>query len=131
MERFTWAELTDSVQVYRETRGNSRVACRIYQERLPNRRGPHHIMSALVDQRLRARGSFTRADGRGRRRTVRTPAFEEDVLWRVESIAHRMRSSPETVWRVLHDQSLLRYHRQHVQVIGSRDFPQRLQFARW
>ncbi|KAJ8893575.1 hypothetical protein PR048_006175 [Dryococelus australis] len=137
MERFTWTELADMVQVYGAACGNSRAARHIYQEWHPNRRVPHYTMFASVGRRLRERVSFTRADGQGRRRTVTTPAFEEDVLQRVErnpatstrAIAHIIRSSPATVWRVLRDQPLFPYHWQHVQVMGPRDNPQRLQFV--
>ncbi|KAJ8868336.1 hypothetical protein PR048_029852 [Dryococelus australis] len=134
MKWFTWAELTDMLQVYGNTRGNSCAARCIYQERRPNRHVPHHTTFASVNRHLRERGLSTRADGQSCRCTMRPSAFEEGVLQQVElnpatstlAIAHRMRSTPATDSR-----SLFPYHRQQTQVMGPRDYPQCLQFARW
>jgi hypothetical protein len=81
MAAYTWDEMTDILLACGAADGNGRMAQRLYQERFPNRRLPHHSTFASTNRRLRETGSLNvnRHDF-GWVRTVRTLRFEEAVL---------------------------------------------------
>lgn len=55
---FSTEELADMHLVYGLAQGNGRAAHRLYTERFPMRRAPHHTLFARLHQNLRERGSF-------------------------------------------------------------------------
>lgn len=140
MEEFTNAEMADMHIVYGEVHCNGRAACRLYAERYPNRRVPNYRMFASLHRNLCEYGAFRRnRHDAGHPRTTRSPAFEEDVLRRVEAapgistraIARDIPSSQSSVWRTCQAEKLHPYHFQRVQSLQPEDFPRRLEFARW
>jgi hypothetical protein len=120
---YTWIEETDIFLACGAAEGNGRMAQRLYQERFPNRRLPHHRTFASINRRLRETGSLNvnRLDC-GWGRTVRTPKFGEAVLNMVADTPssstrrdrHAMNAPHTTVWQVVHQQQLHPYHRQEV-----------------
>lgn len=140
MAAFTSQEMADMHLIYGEARGNGMEAQRLYQERFPNRRHPHHATFASIHQRLRDSGTFQvdRHDT-GRERTVRTPGFEEQVLEMVaqdpttstRAVGRAMGVAHSTVWEVWHEDLLYPFHLRKVQAMGAADFPLRVQFANW
>jgi hypothetical protein len=116
------------------------MAQRLYQERFPNRRLPHHCSFASINRWLRETGllNVNRYDCGGGR-TVRIPRFEEAVLNMVADTpssstrlnGHPMHASYTTVRQVVHQQQLHPYHRQKVQEMGPADYPRRQEFSQW
>ena len=139
MERYTWIELSDMHLTYGAANCNGRAAQRLYQQRYPGRRIPHHSIFESIHRHLRENGSFGRSNGQGRRRSVRTLRFEEQVLAEIENnpststraIAFNIGTSNMNVWNVLREQLLHPFHRQRVQSLTFEDYPRRLEFARW
>ena len=71
------------ILAYGRAGGRSTLARRIYVEQFPNRRHPHPQTFRSLEERLRESGSFRRRlYDTGRRRSVRTSTFEEQVLER-------------------------------------------------
>ena len=64
MVEFTFAEYTDMIFLYGETRGNGRAAPHLYQDRFPQRPTPSHTLFAVITQRLRERGYLHRQQER-------------------------------------------------------------------
>jgi len=139
MERYTWIELSDMHLTYGAANCNGRAAQRLYQQRYPGRRIPHHSIFESIHRHLRENGSFRRSNGQGRRRSVRTLRFKEQVLAEIENnpspstraIAFNIGTSNMNVWNVLREQLLHPFHRQGVQSLTFEDYPRRLEFARW
>jgi hypothetical protein len=109
MAAYTWDEVTDILLAYGAADGNVRMAQRLYQERLPSRRLPHHSTFASINRRLRETGSLNvNRHDHGRGRTVRTPRLEKAVLNMVADtpststrrVGHAMHASHTTVWQV-------------------------------
>ncbi|EFN71217.1 hypothetical protein EAG_05969, partial [Camponotus floridanus] len=130
-------ELSDMHLTYGAANCNGRAAQRLYQQRYPGRRIPHHSIFESIHRHLRENGSFRRSNGQGRRRSVRTLRFEEQVLAEIENnpststraIAFNIGISNMNVWNVLREQllhiytyyiytgcpSIFPFHRQRVQ----------------
>lgn len=93
----------------------------LYAERFPDRRHPSINTFAAVHNRLRETGKFevSMADT-GREKSVRSVAFEEDVLQRFEenprtstrAVGSSMNVSTTTVRRVLHEERMHPFHLQ-------------------
>jgi len=139
MERYTWIELSDMHLTYGAANCNGRAAQRFYQQRYPGRRISHHSIFESIHRHLRENGSFRRSNEQGRRRSVRTLRFEEQVLAEIKNnpststraIAFNIGTSNMIVWNVLREQLLHPFHRQGVQSLTFEDYPRRLEFARW
>ena len=113
MPRYTANEMTDIHLAYGEARKDARVARLLYAAQFPGRHCPTSRTIEDIDRRLREIASFRgRVDRRGRPRTVRTPEFEEQVLYMVgenpgrstRSIARALGVSHRQVWETLHEQ---------------------------
>lgn len=137
---FTNEEMADIHFMYGRANGNSNLARRLYAEKFPNRRCPAKGTFAAIHQRLRETGSFKRnTSDCGVPRSIRRPAFEEDVLDRIaensktstRKVALEVGASHSTVWRVLHEQLLYPYHVQRVQGLSEADFQPRMLFCNW
>lgn len=140
MHRYSYAEMADIHLTYGAANGNGREAARLYAERFPQRRHPHHSTFPSVDRRLRETGTFRpHLADTGRPRFVRTPQLEETILEAVSenpqtstrSVASDVGVSNSTVWSVLHEQLLYPYHFQKVQHLLPDDFPSRSNFCQW
>lgn len=139
MAGYANSELADMIMCYGEARGNGRRALRIYRQRFPHRRHPHHTMFARLHQRLRDTGSLRPQHTGAVQRNVRTPAFDEEVLQRVDNepststraIASTMGTSQSTISRVMREYCLHAYHLQKVQALGPDDFAPRVHYVRW
>ena len=133
------SELRDMIMCYCEARGNGREARRMYEQRYPNRRHPHHTTFAAIHRRLGETGNLRPQAVGGRRRDVRTPDFEDAVIERVSvelststpAVAHAMNINHQSIWRVLREYNLHSYNLQKVQAIGPQDFVPRLNFVQW
>jgi hypothetical protein len=140
MAAFSWDKMIDILLSYGAADGNGKIAQRLYQERFPDRRIPHHSTFASINRRLRETGSWNinRHDC-GRVRTVRTPRFEKALLNLVADTpststrrdGHAMRAFHTAVWQVVHQQHLHPYHRQKVQTMGTTNYPRRHEFSQW
>ena len=122
--KYTFAEQTDMLLVLGFCGGNCRRSVRIYREKFPNRRVPHHRTFANVERRLRERGSLLPVTGdRGRPRIARNPEVEEEILERVgehpeisiRSVSRQLRMSKDVVHKTLKENLLYPYHVQVVQ----------------
>lgn len=139
MEHFTLEEFVDIHLTFGEARKNGREAQRIYRERFPLRRLPQHNTFLRVHNRLLETGSFKPQNMGNNNRLRRTPAFEEEVLNRVEedptassrTVARDMGCDHMAVWRVLHEQHLYPYHLQRVQELLPGDYGFRIDYCRW
>jgi hypothetical protein len=132
MAACTWNEITDILLACSAADRNGRMAQRLYQERFPNRRLPHHSTFASINQRLRETGLLhVNRHDYGQGRTARTPRFEEAVLNMVADTpssstrrnGQAMHASYTTVRQVVHQQQLHQYHQQKVQAMGPVDYP--------
>ena len=119
MERYTWIELADIHLAYGVTFISGRAAQKLYWDRYPNRRIPHHTTFSSIHCRLCQSGTVhRRVDGQGRGNFVRIPEAEEAVLQYVENnsslstqgIARHFHMSHVTVWRILQEMLLRLYH---------------------
>ncbi|KAJ8974419.1 hypothetical protein NQ317_015474 [Molorchus minor] len=136
---YVFNELADMHLILGECRMNCRAAARLYSERFPNRRTPHHTTFALIDRRLREYGSFKKqAINAGRPRQV-PPEVEEEILNVVEneprrsvrSVARQLNVCKTNVHRTLKQQLLKPFHLTPVQELEDLDPYARLQFCRW
>lgn len=133
------SELRDMIMCYGEARGNGRQARRIYEQRYPNRRHPHHTTFAAIHRRLGETGNLRPRAVGGGRRDVRTPDFEDAVVERVtnepsvstRATARAMNVSHMSVYRVLREYNLHAYHLQKVQALGPEDYVPRMNFVQW
>lgn len=138
MDEYSNVELADMHLVYGAADCNGRTALRLYQERFPNRRAPHHTIFARLHRRLRENGSFERAT-MNRERSTRTPDNEENVLRLAEgnpststrAITQRLGISQSIVWRILSANQMSPYHLQRVQAVTPEDYQHRRDFATW
>lgn len=140
MEEYTYRELADMHLVYGAAEGNGRAAARLYEQRFPHRRHPHHTTFSAIDRRLRETGTMRHnMANTGRPRYVRTPQLEERILEEVEmnpqtstrSVARDVGVAHNTVWNVLHEQLLYPYHFQKVQHLLPEDYPRRSALCQW
>lgn len=140
MDPYTNEELADMHLIYGESRGNCRLARRLYQNKFPHRRIPSHPTFAQIDRRLRETGAFKpNRWNAGRRPQVLQPHVEENILDMVEQnpttsmkrVALRCGVSKTSAWRVCHKQLLHPYHAQKVQELKPADLPKRSEFCRW
>ena len=114
------SELRDMIMCYGEARGNGRQARRIYEQRYPNRRHPHHTTFAAIHRRLGETGNLRPRAVGGGRRDVRTPDFEDAVVERVtnepsvstRATARALNVSHMSFYRVLREYNL---HASHLQ----------------
>nr|CAH7755456.1 unnamed protein product [Callosobruchus chinensis] len=73
--------MTDMLLIYGEAKNNGRQALRLYEQKFPNRRIPHHSTFASIEMRLRETGNLrTKRNNAGRPRTTRTVRIEEAIL---------------------------------------------------
>ena len=93
-----------------------------------------------LHQKLCETGAFSGArSNTGRAKSNRTVAVEDKILDMVaehpntstRAVASQIEVSPSTTWRVLKDESMHPFHVQRVQELNQRDFPRRMDFARW
>lgn len=140
MPLFTNIELTDIVLVYGAAGENSRQAQILYRERFPNRRIPDCRTFISTVQHLRDHGKFESVNAdRGRTRTQRTLAAEEEILEAVENrpqlscrrLGLEIGVSSFVVWRTLKEQGLHPYHIQKVQALYPGDEEKRVEFCEW
>lgn len=125
--------------MYGLSAGNALKARRLYQDRFPGRRIPHHTTFCSIDRRLREYGSFKLHRECGRPSGVTTPEVEERILEKVaynqrisiRTLARESNVSGTTVWRILNTNRLYPYHLQRVQGLSAADFPNRMQFSQW
>lgn len=137
---FTNQEKADMHFIYGTANGNSAEARRLYGEKFPNRRLPNDKTFVRLHRQLCETGSFfgPRSNA-GRAKSNRTVAVEEKILDMVadhpntstRAVASQIEVSPSTTWRVLKDESMHPFHVQRVQELTQRDFPRRMDFARW
>nr|CAI5830202.1 unnamed protein product [Callosobruchus analis] len=79
--RYSFEEMTDMLLIYGEAKNNGRQAVRLYEQKFPNRRIPHHSTFASIEMRLRETGNLrTKRNNAGRPRTTRTVRIEEAIL---------------------------------------------------
>ncbi|KAI4471479.1 helix-turn-helix domain [Holotrichia oblita] len=83
-DNYSFEELADMHLAYGAAQCNEKEAARLYEQRYPARRQPHHTTFASIHRRLRESGNLKRPGGSGRPRTACTVQFEEEVLHRVE-----------------------------------------------
>lgn len=123
-----------------ECRLNFAEAARLYAERYPQRRHPTRNVFQRLDQRLRETGSFeVRNIDRGRPRTRRTPALEEQVLQQVEEeprsstrgIGQNLGATHTTVHQILVDDHLYPFHLNKVQGLLPNDYYNRITYCEW
>lgn len=139
-QRYSFRELVDIHFVYGLANGNQDLARRLYHQRHPDRRLPAPRTFARIHQRLGESGAFyTQNNDAGRNRDQRIVEIEEEVLDQVAEnpstssriVASNLPVSHMTVWRIWKENLLYPYHIQRVQGLHPRDFPLRMQFARW
>ena len=134
---YTFAEMADIHFFYRRANGNAHEARRLYQETFPNRRLPCSRTFSCIAQRLRERGTFIPVIEGGRPRTASTVQQKQRILAhvaaspgtstrRISEGVHR-----STVWRILHEERLYRYHLQRIQGLKPEDLPRRVRFCQW
>lgn len=139
MHRFTWAEYADMHYMYGLADGNATLAHRLYGERFPHRTQPCHTTFSNVHNRLQVTGKLTPNGSNERVRPARTVDLEEAILEQVEDnpstsvrlVANNIGTSKNTVWRVLNENLLHPYKLQKVQCLEPRDYPRRVNCARW
>nr|CAH7734088.1 unnamed protein product [Callosobruchus chinensis] len=104
--------------IYGEAKNNGRQAVRLYEQKFPNRRIPHHSTFASIEVRLReTRNLRTKRNNAGRPRTTRTVRIEEAILNNIlerpslstRTIGKSINVSNNIVWRVLREQMLHPY----------------------
>nr|CAH7748736.1 unnamed protein product [Callosobruchus chinensis] len=127
-------EMTDMLLIYGEAKNNGRQAVRLYEQKFPNRRIPHHSTFASIEMRLRETGNLrTKRNNAGRPRTTRTVRIEEAILnnilerpsWSTRTIGKSINVSNNIVWRVLREQMLHPYKFTQVQALEPQDYPLR------
>lgn len=137
---FTFDEYADMYLVLGESRGNFAGAARLYAERYPQRRHPTRNVIQRMDQRFRETGSIiVRNIDRGRPRTIRTPALEEQVLQQVEEeprsstrgIGQNLGATHTTVHQILADDGLYPFHLTKVQGLFPNDYYNRITYCEW
>ena len=140
MEGYTCIELADMHLAYGATFTSGCAAQRLYQDRYPNHRIPHHTTFSSIHRRLCQSGTVHwRIDGQGQGRFVRTPEAEEAVLQYVENnpsvstrdIAWHFHMSHVTVWRILQEMLLRPYYLERVHALTPADYPSRMHFCNW
>nr|CAI5842924.1 unnamed protein product [Callosobruchus analis] len=137
---YSFEEMTDMLLIYGEAKNNGRQAVRLYEQKFPNRRIPHHSTFASIEMRLRETGNLrTKRNNAGRPRTTRTVSIEEAILNNLlerpslstRTIGKSINLSNNIVWRVLREQMLHPYKFIQVQALEPQDYPLRLQFCNW
>lgn len=137
---YGFSEYADMLLCLGEANGVANEAARVYAVRFPNRRHPDAKVIRRAEQRLRETGQLMPVNvDRGRRRSIRTPVLEQQVLWAVEEapgrgirgLAHQFNVSYHTVQKILADEHLHPYHYTKVQALQPGDFPPRQQFCEW
>nr|CAI5834537.1 unnamed protein product [Callosobruchus analis] len=137
---YSFEEMTDMLLIYGEAKNNGRQAVRLYEQKFPNRRIPHHSTFASIEMRLRETGNLrTKRNNAGRPRTTRTVPIEEAILNNLlerpslstRTIGKSINLSNSIVWRVLREQMLHPYKFTQVQALEPQDYPLRLQFCNW
>lgn len=125
---------------YGATLGNALQARRLYAERFPNRRCPSANTFQAVHNRLQETGRFdVSMIDTGHSRTVRSVAFEEEVVERFEenprtstrAVGSAMNVSKNSVWRVLKGEGMHPFHLQKVHALKPQDYPRRVDCCRW
>lgn len=120
--------------------GNSLHARRLYAERFPNMQCLCANTFQAVHDRLRDTGRFdVSMINTGQSRTVRSVAFDEEVLERFEENPHTstravgsaMNASKNFVWRVLKEEGMHAFHMQKVHALKPQDYPRRVDCCRW
>lgn len=122
MPNFSNEEYADMLLAYGSANCNAREARRIYQERYPNRRVPHHETFATTYRRLRETGNvhFQEPRVNVRQHNVAVDesilqAFEEDPTTSIRVVAERLNLSVWKVWSVLRQDGRHAYHYTPVQ----------------
>ncbi|KAJ3659583.1 hypothetical protein Zmor_011266 [Zophobas morio] len=78
--------------IYGRAFGNAHGAQRLYQEKFPGRRLPHHTTFSAIVQRLRGNGKFQPSTtDRGRERTEHVIDVEPEILEIVKDLPRRVR----------------------------------------
>nr|CAH7751268.1 unnamed protein product [Callosobruchus chinensis] len=97
--------MTDTLLIYGEAKNNGRQEVRLYEQKFPNRRIPHHSTFASIEMRLRETGNLrTKRNNAGRPRTTRTVRIEEAIL---NNILERPSLSTRTIGKSINQQHLV------------------------
>lgn len=122
MPNFSSQEYADMLLAYGSADCNGHEARRIYQERYPDRRSPHHETFATTYRRLRETGNLHFQEPRvsARQHNVVVDerilqAFDENPTTSIWVIAARMGISVWKVWLVLRADGRHAFHYIHVQ----------------
>ncbi|KAJ4426512.1 hypothetical protein ANN_27326 [Periplaneta americana] len=132
-------ELAEIHFMYGKADGNAALACRLYQERYPQRQCPDRKTFVRLHYCLCEYGKFNSPGlGRGRPRST-TPEVQEEILEAVNMtpsistrrVALQVNVPHTTVWRLLKEYQLYPYHLQRVQALSPADYPARVRFCQW
>ncbi|KAJ4434760.1 hypothetical protein ANN_23329 [Periplaneta americana] len=132
-------ELAEIHFMYGKADGNAALARRLYKERYPQRQCPDRKTFVRLHSRLCEYGKFNSTGlGRGRPRST-APEVQEEILEAVNMtppintrrVALRVNVPHTTVWRLLKEYQLYRYHLQRVQALSPADYPARVRFCQW
>nr|CAI5842309.1 unnamed protein product [Callosobruchus analis] len=137
---YSFDEMTDMLLIYGEAKNNGRQAVRLYEQKFPNRRIPHHSTFASIEMRLRETGNLRiKWNNAGRQRATRTVRIEEAILNNIlerpslstRTIGKSINVSNSIVWMVLRERMLHPYKFTKVQALEPQNYPLRLQFCNW
>lgn len=129
---YTQREYAEMHLIYGEAGQSSRAAARLYAERYPNRRHPHHEMFTRIHNTY-CEGRLPGPRGGGRPQTVDEDAILEarrdDPSTSVRVIERRTGIAKSTVHSVLKRHRYHPYHVRKVQTLLERDYIQRINFC--
>lgn len=137
---YTFNEYSDMLLCLGAEDNVATAAAREYARRFPGRRHPDAKVIRRVEARLRETGQVMPIHiNRGRQRTVRTAAFEEEVLESVENnreisiraLARGFGVGYRTVQKLLSDEHYHPYHYTQVQGLLPQDYAPRVRFCEW
>lgn len=139
MARYSVQERVQMHVIYGEARGNSRLACRLYADRFPQRRIPYHSMFARVHRQLMETGSVIVKRINAGRRHLLTPHQEENILDLIEEnpeisirrTSLQLRIPKTRIHSFIKRQLLKPFHFQKVQELKPEDLPRRRNFSLW
>lgn len=137
---YTFNEYSDMLLCLGAMDGVAAAAAREYAARYPGRRHPDANVIRRVEARLRETGQLMPVvANRGRQRTVRTPALEEQILAAVEAepgrsirgLAREFGADIHIVHNVLRGENYHPYHFRQVQGLRPEDYQLRVRFCEW
>lgn len=133
-EPYTQREYAEMHVIYGEAGQISRAAARLYQERYPDRRHPHHEMFTRIHNAY-TQGRLPGQRGGGGRPQVADEDIilqerQDDPSTSVRGISLRTGIPKSTVHSVLQRHGYYPFHIQRVQTLMDRDYEQRMIFCR-